>query len=73
MTVPAVGSSSLPEDAIKALATLFKVMYPVRSLHKTNFCMLVEERWFVHGKALAGSVEYVLNNPPYNIRRFQNE
>lgn len=54
-------SVGLSEDAMNALSTLWKAMYPIFSLHNINFCMLVEEQELENGNVL--TVAWFLCSP----------
>lgn len=62
-------SVRLEEKTINSLPTLQKVMFPVCSLNKIDFCTRTIQQFLEQGKALAPSAGFVIDEPGYNIRR----
>lgn len=43
-------------------------MQPVRSANNIHFHTLAKDQWIKNSKALAASVDFVVADPPFNIR-----
>lgn len=58
----------LANYAIKAYATVQKAVYSVCSLHNIECHIFIDKEEFEHSEALKSYVNFVLTDPPYNIR-----
>lgn len=53
----------------EGMRTVPVVIFPACSVHNVDFCEVVDEHELTHRESSVASVDLVLSDPPYNVRR----